>query len=248
MEKAADMLAQERLTAYLDGELSEAEAIALEDEMQERPELVELLGELRNMRDLLQRVGPEKAPRGFFSRVTDAVDADAASRARRPWWQGMEAALMSIGLAATFLFVMSNAQDDLVSLASAPAAPAAAPAPERLDPREVRLDGATAAEPVKPLPALVNGPVDLAPDGYRLSGPGSLDALRGAVASVGGRMLDASGAPVEKPGPDGMIVVEIDAKKAGAFRKALDGRTQIQSLGMARVVDGAFTLRVFVSE
>jgi hypothetical protein len=45
-----------------------------------------------------------------------------------------------------------------------------------------------------------------------------------------------------------MIVVEIDAKKAGAFRKALDGRTQIQSLGMARVVDGAFTLRVFVSE
>lgn len=289
MDKYRELLDHDRLTAYLDGELSDEEAVALEDELNNRPELHELLAELRTVRDFMQRLGPTPAPTGFFGRVTDAVDGDAASAPKRRWWNGMSGPILSIALAATFLFVLTNIQKDLASFGTA-TAPSAAPAVQDAAPapREVRMEVAApssagsvaeaapppaaaapaAAPPAAPPMRLEANPVaqqgkpaeaksadvhpavstgiHMAPDAYRLTGPTSLDALRGAAAAVGGKLVDASGAPAAAPAADGLLFVELDAAKVGAFRAAMEGKTNIQSLGMGRVVEGTFKLRIYV--
>lgn len=55
----------EQLSAYLDGQLKPSEVARLESRLQTEPELVSILGELRQARGLLRRLPQRRAPRNF---------------------------------------------------------------------------------------------------------------------------------------------------------------------------------------
>lgn len=250
MDKYGDLLQHERLTAYIDGELSPEEFVAMEAELEAHPELQDLLMELRGVRDVMARIGPVKAPPSLFGSVNDSVDLASARQARRySVWNSLGTPIMMVMMAATFLFVMSNVQRDLASVAEKEREKQAEVAAAEAA-REVRMEAARAAPPAAPAGpgSLGSGPIHMAPDGYRFTGPGSFALLTAAVQAVGGRMVGPDGASVTAVGPDGYVTVELDASKAGAFRAAMENKVTIEPLGMGRVVSGTFNLRIFVGE
>jgi anti-sigma factor RsiW len=147
MDKYGDLLQHERLTAYIDGELSPEEFAAMEAELEAHPELQDLLMELRGVRDVMARIGPVKAPPSLFGSVNDSVDLAAARQARRySVWNSLGTPIMMVMMAATFLFVMSNVQRDLVNVAEKEREKQAEVAAAQAA-REVRLEAARAAPP-----------------------------------------------------------------------------------------------------
>lgn len=279
-----DPMKDERLTAYVDGELSEEEAYKLEDDMEKFPEMREFMAELRLVREQMKRLGAEtKAPRGFAGRVMDGVDGQVwAANRRPPWWKPILAPMGSMLLAATALFVlyanlpeisdqMVGAPPEGTPTASAPSAPALAPAP-----REQTEAGAPqAAEPApvappsaKPSPGMKGsapaaqakeasngqpvGPMGLpyymAPDGYRFRGAGAWEAVVKAAKAEGGRLLDEKGAEVTAAPPEGQkVILEIPAEKVSRFRHAIGEGVIIDAIGMGRVIEGTVKLPIYIA-
>jgi negative regulator of sigma E activity len=66
--------ADERLTDFIDGELSDSEAAELEAELARDPELRAMLADLRHVRDTLATHGPVKARPVLFDKVMAAVE------------------------------------------------------------------------------------------------------------------------------------------------------------------------------
>jgi anti-sigma factor RsiW len=64
------------LSAYLDGELTEAERAAVETQLQSSPEWREELAEVRAARDALRGLPERDAPAGFWDAVHAGVVAD----------------------------------------------------------------------------------------------------------------------------------------------------------------------------
>ena len=75
--------ADERLSAYVDGELDAAERRRLELELERDPELRAEVEALQATQSLLQRHGPAVAPTDFRVRV---LEAGADEPVSAPWW------------------------------------------------------------------------------------------------------------------------------------------------------------------
>jgi anti-sigma factor RsiW len=96
------------LSAYLDGELTDAERAAVETRLQSSPEWREELAEVRAARDALRGLPERDAPAGFWDAVHAGVEADdeatdddvvvsiTGSHPRRRWaWVAASAAAVA---------------------------------------------------------------------------------------------------------------------------------------------------------
>lgn len=73
----------EDLSAYLDGELTEVEARALEKELSKNAALMAELTELREAQDFMRVHGPSHAPPDFYNNILSALEHEAMDRS---WW------------------------------------------------------------------------------------------------------------------------------------------------------------------
>jgi hypothetical protein len=77
-----DFFARSRLSAYLDGELADAEMAEVARALEEQPELREDFEELKAAVDLLRRHGPVQAPARLHAAIMREIEAEPA---RRSW-------------------------------------------------------------------------------------------------------------------------------------------------------------------
>ena len=100
--------AQDQLSAYLDGELSDEEVRVLEQALEGDAELRHQLARLERVQNLLRTHGPVLAPEGFTERVQAAV-ADEP-RVAVPWWKGrsLEGAALLLAAAAALLIALPS--------------------------------------------------------------------------------------------------------------------------------------------
>lgn len=102
----------EHLSAWLDGELDEAEAAELEAELARDPELRAELQSLESVVRLLREEGPAQAPIGFQRRVMARVDEEFPERSswwawmRRPGGIPLEGWVLGLAAAAALLLVL----------------------------------------------------------------------------------------------------------------------------------------------
>jgi hypothetical protein len=131
--------ANEHLSAWLDGELDEAEGALLEAELARDPDLRAELQQLEAVVRLLREEGPAQAPLGFHHRVMARVEQEHPERPswwawlRRPWGIPLEGWVLAAAAAAALLMVLpiwGSAPDPVENELS----PAAVKAP-RLDPK-----------------------------------------------------------------------------------------------------------------
>lgn len=238
----------ERLTAYIDGLLSQEEVERLEDELAADPKMNELLGEMRVVRELIQRVSQEEAPKTLYDRVMGAVDTDAARSRGSFLPSGMGLPLATLMLAATFLLVMNQVLDSL-KLAAATQATAPPPPTVQMAGQPPSAVDAPLPAPNPPGPPPSDArPYYMAPDAYRFTGPGVFAALQAAATAANGKLVDKAGNPVTAPNASGEVWVELDASQVRAFRYALEGRVRIDMIGIARVIEGPQRMRLLVEE
>lgn len=95
--------ARNRLSAYLDGSLPEAEAAEVEAAISDDAELRREFDEMRRAVELLRTVGPAEAPPGFHARVLARVEAEPAPT----------------GVVSLFRRTMSRAPVEALALAAA---------------------------------------------------------------------------------------------------------------------------------
>lgn len=102
----------EHLSAWLDGELDEAEGALLEAELARDPELRAELQSLEAVIRLLREDGPTQAPLGFQHRVMARVEHEFPERPswwvwlRRPWGIPLEGWVLGLAAAAALLLVL----------------------------------------------------------------------------------------------------------------------------------------------
>jgi anti-sigma factor RsiW len=100
-----DPLDDERLSAYLDGDLDELARARFERDLAADPRLRDALDLLRRTTAFVAREAPAEPPRGFADRVSDAVEAlPTPSRAGR--WRGAVGWAGVVALAAAALVVV----------------------------------------------------------------------------------------------------------------------------------------------
>ena len=130
----------ERLSAYLDGEMSSADTWDIEKAIETDPALAAELKALRAMRQVLRKLPAEPVPRDFASRVLERAErrhlvgytpAGAALRSSR--WITFAAAAVVLVAACFGAFIMvytgsPPAGDDVAIVPPAPEGPAAKPA------------------------------------------------------------------------------------------------------------------------
>jgi hypothetical protein len=150
---------EERLSAYLDGELAAAERAEVERALESSPELRRHLAELKAL-DALARELPEDvaAPEGYFEALAGRVRSQLPRRARRvlapPWvW----AAAAAVVIAAAIPLVESPVEPPEPPAPTAPAAGADSPAVAPDDAAESFAD-APPAPPVAEPPEAEPGP------------------------------------------------------------------------------------------
>ena len=104
------------LSAYLDGELTDAEAAELEAELARDPELRGELAEIESVVQFVRREGAEAAPFGFHRRVMDRIEAEHPPRSSwAAWWRKplglpLEGWVVAAAAAAVLLFVLPRGQ------------------------------------------------------------------------------------------------------------------------------------------
>ena len=124
---------REQLSAYLDGELSEAAAAAVDRALRSDPDLARELDRLQAVRRLVASLPRESAPPGLASRVL----AQVRPGGRTPWTARLArlaaaaVVLIAVGLGITMVCSISKAprpDGDRVALTPWPERPGAAPA------------------------------------------------------------------------------------------------------------------------
>jgi electron transport complex protein RnfC len=125
-------LLDEQLSAFIDGDLSEADARAIEARLTAEPELRDALSGMQQVRDALVALGESAAPRAF----TLEAPPTRAGLPRMELFARLGAAVSALALAAVLVGDVVTTAEPLVQPASqqqlattqAAAAPAAAPA------------------------------------------------------------------------------------------------------------------------
>lgn len=134
-------LDEERLGAYLDGELSSDEVAQVERELAEHAEFRQTLAELQSLRSGLQALRPVRPSEGFDSRVLAAIDEQRASHerareqrvlpttragreasqvTRRSVWERVAFGLLAVVAVGLIVFVFRPIDDGPRQLASQP--------------------------------------------------------------------------------------------------------------------------------
>ncbi len=93
----------QRLSAYLDGELSERQRQAVERLLQASPEARELLAELQANANALRRVPRHQLPSDFAPQVMDTIAKQQLQPGRRAAWRPAPRTLALAGVAASLL-------------------------------------------------------------------------------------------------------------------------------------------------
>ena len=145
--------ANDQLSAYLDGELDEADVSAVEAALANDPGLRDELAKLDRVAQLLRAHGPVRAPAGFkeavLAKVAELPQPQAVPWWRRPFGVPIEGVVLALA-AATVLWIAlpssvspSNVSDE--DLASGPAkgqADVAAAVPSQAEPLQNEIDEA----------------------------------------------------------------------------------------------------------
>jgi len=195
-------LPDERLSLYLDGELTADEASRLEAELAADPALQAELDELHAVVSLLADEGPVRAPLGFHHAVMQRIDEEYPPAAAMSWWAWLRrpfgVPLEGLAVAAVALMVLA-----VVGLpGSTP--PADLPAPEWRDvpdgeaaPAALKLKE-PGEKPVVAPPPRKEAPVK----GAAEAGSAEAEADRATPPpAVKEEAVDAKKAPSPKPAP-----------------------------------------------
>lgn len=210
-------LLDEQLSAFIDGDLSEAAARAIEARLTAEPELRDALSGMQHVRDALVALGESAAPRAFTLEAPPA----RAGLPRMELFARLGAAVSALALAAVLVGdVVTTAQPDVQSAASLaqPVTMQAAAAPADTEERatsegqatteqataEAQAEAASAATPeVATLAAPAPAPA-LAP----AAAPATTDAAddteaapAGAPAAAPSPAQAADGGQASEPGP-----------------------------------------------
>ena len=188
---------EERLSAYLDGELTSAERSAVEAELEASVEARETLGDLRLVRSALATLDDVRAPRSFALAVPPARVPAGGSLALM---RRLELVVRASAAGAALLFVVAVVHEPM-SLATGGVAEeamttfeATAPGPETLraaDPAGASVAPAFAPEatPASSQPALAPAPANgavLPPSSGGGAGEGGVMGAAGADGGQGG--------------------------------------------------------------
>lgn len=141
--------ADERLSAYLDGELTDDEVADLEAELQRDPELHAELASLRAVVQLLGDDGPARAPLGFHAAVMERVQAEG-NVVQLAWWR------RPLGVPLQGWAVAAAAAAVLLMVVRPPATPEGAP-PRWREVEQVPTEGESQPAAVKLPPAREKG-------------------------------------------------------------------------------------------
>lgn len=119
--------ARNRLSAYLDGALSDAEAAEVSEAIERDPDLRAEFEALQHAIDLLRREGPAEAPAGFHARVMEQVRDEPVPggvvvRLRRVFTR-VPVEVLALAAAAAVVFVVIGGKPDLTD--DEPLSPAA---------------------------------------------------------------------------------------------------------------------------
>ncbi|NCG22047.1 MAG: hypothetical protein GWP91_23780 [Rhodobacterales bacterium] len=150
--------ANDQLSAYLDGELDEAEVSEVEVALANDPDLREELAKLARVAQLLRAHGPVRAPEGFkdavLAKVAQMPQPQAAPWWRRPFGVPIEGMVLALA-AATVLWVALPA-----SLPPTPNDADLASIPDQVDAEVAAAAPVEDTTSEKAKPALVNGEAD----------------------------------------------------------------------------------------
>lgn len=136
----------EQLTAYLDGELSEAERRRVEQSLAGEPALAKELAELRAVRDMVRHLPREEVPADFARRFLGRLERRTLlqpglhekRRSGRPWlWAA--AALLLISAAAGVFAVITHLTGEKPPVAAGPEPKGPAPSGGMLAAREEKV-------------------------------------------------------------------------------------------------------------
>ncbi len=106
--------ATNRLSAYIDGDLSDAEMAEVEQAIRENPDLRTEYSRMRSTVERLREKGPMRAPEGFSERLASRLALEKMPRKRLSWLPGplREIPLEALGLAFAALLVVFLIQRD----------------------------------------------------------------------------------------------------------------------------------------
>lgn len=110
--------ANEQLSAYLDGELEDAEAASIEAALAGDSELRAELDRLKRVQRLLRTHGRARAPEGFAARVIAAAEQEAPNVVALPWWRRpfgipVEGVLVAAAAALVLIVALPRGGPDL---------------------------------------------------------------------------------------------------------------------------------------
>ena len=187
--------ANDDLSAYLDGELTDAEAAELEAELARDPALQQSLAEIQRVVRWLHEEGPDQAPLGMHHRIMDQIDqmdpprGSAWAWLRRPFGVPLEGWLVAAAAAAVLLLALPKEDPNLEAWPTvepeASTSPAALklPLPDPVDP----------PPPVEPTPTIDPAPPEDPPTkaikgvgtkGGTGDGKGGVEGLEDPVVDV----------------------------------------------------------------
>jgi anti-sigma factor RsiW len=232
-----DFFARSRLSAYLDGELTDAEMAEVARALEEQPELRESFDELKAAVDLLRRHGPVQAPARLHAAIMREIEAEPT---RRPWFERLLGPLgrypaQTLGvavLAAAVLMVVLRG-------------PAIVNPPEGALPVPAEDAGHEAAAP-EPAPGALDGtdlksPADQPPAGQAT--PPSLDASEGDELETPGELGSISPREEAQAKPRGPRTAPIQdtlgTKKGGTYVPSWEKEVPSEPVSLAKDGDGS---------
>lgn len=216
--------ASEQLSAFVDGELTDAEIAELEAELERDPALRAELSELEGMVAWVREEGPVAAPMGFHHRVMDRIEAEHPAGAGGSWWAWLRRPLgfplegwaLAGAAALALILVLPRGEDPTTGPAegASPAAveipalgelerplpPAAAPPEADLPPPVARKDDVDRTAPTRSPPGKPSPPVTPTPVA---SDPVAGDP--GASGTAGAPVVEPT-APTVAPGTAGPAI------------------------------------------
>ena len=116
-----EFFATNRLSAYIDGQLSDAEMAEVEKSIRENPAVRSEYNRMLHAVELVRNQGPMSVPPGFRDRLDARLAVEKAPRPRMRWLPAplRRLPLEAIGLAMAAILVVSVIQRDPASSARA---------------------------------------------------------------------------------------------------------------------------------
>lgn len=236
----------DRLSAYLDGELDELTTHRLERELAQDPDLRAHLDVLRRQRALVLRHAPLRAPAHLQDRILDALDdelAEGGGGSGPPWWRrpfGVPVEALAVAAAAVLVLWVSLPAGDPAGRVDPRSMEAARPAVrvEANPPRDPATLGAAPA-------------VASVPPGWAVTVPAAdRAALLARLADAEGvAVVDKAGQPVADPATAGdLLYLSVDVAAVEGLTTLLQAASGAppRPLSEARPMQGRVRLKLLL--